>query len=163
MMKAPCSPKRRHYLALFKLGIEIWDEYEYWLEKDVEGCSSSLLWITLQAFSLQRMSKSTKRRAFGQKVEVSIRNLRVMTGVRRPRPTYAISSESPVSTKTPVLPFRGTLSDLRKDCDPQNFTNPDFQVCRNSTHDPSNGAIWCYLLIWYTCVYCESYSCVLRN
>lgn len=138
-------------------------KYEINMNTDLKMTSKDAAAAYCEAPSLQRMSKSTKRRAIGQGGQGINSKPAGYDRSQKTAPYLRCLQWASRFYEAPVVPFRGTLSDLRKGCAPQNFTNPDFHICRNSTHDPSHGVTWCYLLIWYTYVYCESYSCVLRN
>jgi len=83
------------------------------------------------------MNKSTKRRAIGQGGRSIKSKPADYDRNQKTAPHLRYLQCATRFYQAPVVPFRGTLADLRKDCDPQNFTNPQFHVCRNSTHDPS--------------------------
>jgi len=143
-MNAPCSPKRRHYFALFKPGIEKWEENEYWLENEVEGCSSSLLWITLQVLSLHRMSKSTKRKAIAQGGRGI--NSKPAGCDRSQKTTYAIFSERPVSRK-PLSSFAMHSPTCVRTATRKTLRTPTFTYVgiRPTTHRPELHSV----IYWY--------------
>lgn len=115
---ATCSPKRRelltrvHIADAFTILACHGDMTEHWRKSDVEVSGSGLLQITLQALSVKKLSKSTKRRPISHgSRDVQAKSADYDREVGRPRPPYAILSEWPVAMK----PCRSTSLCRRPD------------------------------------------------